>query len=198
MIRRLPLIPTLLVLVAAAVMVGLGVWQLRRAHDKEALIARYAAAQGLSPTVWPTRPVGDQDLPLFRRATGLCLQPVASKAVGGRNRKGESGYSHWVDCRTGGMEGPGMRVDIGWSRDPRAGGGWTGGPVGGVIGPDGEQRMRLISDRGLAGLEPSAVPDVADVPNNHRSYAFQWFAFALTALVIYALAVRAKLRGPQQ
>ncbi len=65
-----------------------------------------------------------------------------------------------------------------------------------MIGPDGEQRMRLISESGLAGLQPSALPDVADIPNNHRSYAFQWFAFALTALVIYALALRAKLREP--
>lgn len=196
MIRRLPIIPTLLVLAAVAVMVGLGFWQLRRAHEKEALLARYTAAEGLPPTVWPTRPIGDKDLPLFRHATGMCLQPVASKAVGGRNRRGETGYSHLVDCRTGGMEGPGMRVDIGWSRDPRAGGGWKGGQVSGMIGPDGEQRMRLISDSGLAGLQPSALPDVADIPNNHRSYAFQWFAFALTALVIYALAVRAKLREP--
>lgn len=196
MIRRLPIIPTLLVLAAAAVMVGLGVWQLRRAHEKESLLARYTAARGLPPTVWPTRPVGDSHLPLFRRATGLCLQPVASKAVGGRNRRGEIGYSQLVDCRTNGMEGPGMRVDIGWSRDPRAGAGWKGGPVSGMIGPDGERRMRLISDQGFAGLQPSAAPDVSDVPNNHRSYAFQWFAFAVTALVIYALAVRTRLREP--
>src|SRR3546814_16512540 len=36
--RRWPLIPTLLVLAAVAVMIALGVWQLQRKSDKEALI----------------------------------------------------------------------------------------------------------------------------------------------------------------
>ena len=193
MIRRLPVIPTILVLAAVATMIALGLWQLRRAGQKEALIASYQAAQGLPPTRWPTQAAAAEDLPLFRRASGRCLQPLATKAIAGRNRRGESGYSHLVDCRTGEADGPVLRVDIGWSRDPRAGGGWTGGPVGGVIAPDGERRVRLVSDRGLAGLEPSALPDVADVPNNHRGYAFQWFSFAVAALLIYGLAVRARL-----
>ena len=194
MIRRLPLVPTFLVLAAAAAMIALGTWQLRRAGQKEALIASYQAAQGLPPTSWPTGRTGDDDLPLFRRASGMCLQPVSAKAIAGRNRRGESGYSHLVECRTGGLEGPGMRIDIGWSRDPRAGAGWKGGPVSGIIAPDGERRMRLVSDSGFAGLEPSALPDIADVPNNHLSYAFQWFAFAALALLIYVLALRSKLR----
>jgi cytochrome oxidase assembly protein ShyY1 len=120
------------------------------------------------------------------------LQPVESKVIAGRNARGESGYSHLVDCRTG-AEGPGMRVDIGWSKDPKAGVPWRGGPVSGIIAPDNELRMRLISGQGLGGLETSAPPDIADVPNNHRSYAVQWFLFAATALVIYVLAVRSRL-----
>jgi surfeit locus 1 family protein len=32
------------------------------------------------------------------------------------------------------------------------------------------------------------------IPNNHRSYAVQWFAFALIALIIYGLAVRKRLK----
>ena len=42
----------------------------------------------------------------------------------------------------------------------------------------------------LAGLEPLAAPDPRDLPNNHLAYAGQWFFFALTALVIYILALR--------
>ena len=121
-----------------------------RATWKEALLARYEAAQSLPPIAFPTAPIGD-DLPLFRRASGLCLQPVAMRATAGRNRKDETGYSHIVDCRTG-AEGPGMSVDIGWSADPNAGKGWKGGPVSGVIAPDTRMRMRLVSDRGFAGL----------------------------------------------
>lgn len=189
--RRPPLIPTIIVALAVATMIGLGVWQLGRAQEKEALLARYQAAAGKPPVAWPTMPLAADQLPLFRRATGMCLEPTDVMAVAGRNSRGESGYSHWVDCRTG-AEGPGMRVDIGWSRDPRQSSSWRGGPVSGVIAPDTQQRIRLVSATGLGGFEASAPPSPADVPNNHRSYAFQWFAFALAALIIYAVALRAR------
>jgi surfeit locus 1 family protein len=42
----------------------------------------------------------------------------------------------------------------------------------------------------LAGLEANAIPDPAEIPNNHFAYAVQWFVFAATALVIYGLALR--------
>ena len=32
------------------------------------------------------------------------------------------------------------------------------------------------------------------MPNNHLAYAVQWFLFALTALVIYAIALRKRLK----
>lgn len=191
-IRRLPVVPTIIVLAAVGAMIGLGVWQLGRAQMKDGLLARYQAASDLPPVNWPTLPLTGGDLPLFRQANGMCLEPVATKLIAGRNRAGVSGYSHLVDCRTG-AEGPGMRVDIGWSQDPRMGVPWRGGPVSGVIAPDGEMRMRLVSTEGLGGLEPSAVPDIADVPNNSRSYAVQWFLFAVAALVIYGFAVRSRL-----
>jgi surfeit locus 1 family protein len=41
---RLPLVPTLIVATAVAVMIGLGIWQLQRKGEKEALIAQYRAA----------------------------------------------------------------------------------------------------------------------------------------------------------
>ncbi|HVF84165.1 MAG TPA: SURF1 family protein [Sphingomicrobium sp.] len=196
MSRRLPLIPTIVVLAAVAVMIGLGVWQLRRAAEKEAMLQWFQAATGLPAVSWPSIILADDKLPLFRQSSGICLQPVGVKLIAGRNRTGESGYSHLVDCRTG-AEGPGMRVDIGWSRDPRAGADWRGGPVKGTVAPDGEVRMRLVSANGLAGLAASAPPNTADIPNNHRSYAVQWFLFAGLALGIYLLAVRSKLLAPK-
>ena len=45
-----------------------------------------------------------------------------------------------------------------------------------------------------AGLTQLAAPDPRDVPNNHLSYAVQWFLFAVTALVIYGLALRKRWR----
>jgi len=75
---------------------------------------------------------------------------------------------------------------LGWSRLPTAAGGWSGGEVHGVIAPG----PRLVASPPLAGLDANAVPDPADIPNNHFAYAIQWFVFAATALVIYALALR--------
>ncbi|HKX90235.1 MAG TPA: SURF1 family cytochrome oxidase biogenesis protein, partial [Sphingopyxis sp.] len=46
--RRWPLIPTLFVAAAVAVMIGLGVWQLQRKADKEALIALYQRNMAMS------------------------------------------------------------------------------------------------------------------------------------------------------
>ena len=46
-----------------------------------------------------------------------------------------------------------------------------------------------------AGLAQLALPDPRDLPNNHLSYAVQWFLFATTALVIYVLALRKKWRA---
>jgi cytochrome oxidase assembly protein ShyY1 len=193
MMRRLPLIPTLIVAAAVAVMIGLGVWQLQRAQWKERLIAQYAQAQKLPPIAWPNTPLRDAQLPLFRYATGVCLRPVARRAVAGENRAGEPGYVQIIDCATG-AEGPGMSVELGWSKDPNARFNWRGGPVSGIIAPDRWTRMRLVADGAPPGLQPSAQPSLGAIPNNHRSYALQWFAFAAIALVIYGLAARKRLK----
>lgn len=195
MIRRIPLIPTLLVAAAVAAMIALGMWQLGRAHWKEDLLARYQAAQGLPPIAFPTSPLTG-DLPLYRRASGNCLRVAGWRAVAGHNRAGDSGYARLADCSTG-AEGPGMVVVAGWAKNPKARTEWRGGPVSGVIGPDQRNRIRLVSDEGLGGLEASASPSLDAIPNNHRGYAVQWFIFAAIALVIYAIALRKRLVEPK-
>jgi len=193
MIRRLPVIATIVVVAAGAAMISLGVWQLHRAKWKEGLLARYERAEKLPPIVWPTVPLKNADLPLFRHATGMCLRPVGKRTAGGESLGGEAGYVQIVDCMTG-AEGPGMSVVIGWSKDPNARFNWAGGPVSGIIAPDRRTGMRLVAATAAPGLQPSAPPSIEQIPNNHRSYAVQWFAFAGIALVIYALALRKQLR----
>lgn len=192
MIRKLPIIPTIIVATAAAIMIGLGIWQLDRAERKEALLAQYRAAENKPPIAYPTAALTDDRLPLFRHATAMCLRPVGRRVTAGRNRQGEIGYAVIVDCATG-AEGPGLSVEVGWSRDPSAPVNWNGGPVSGIIAPDERMRIRLVAATAPSGLQPSAPPDIAAIPNNHRSYAFQWFAFALIAVLIYVLAVRKRL-----
>ena len=193
MIRRLPVIPTIVVLIAVAVMIRLGVWQWNKAFWKEDLLARYAAAERAPPITWPTVPLRKEQLPLFRHATGVCLRPVGQRMAGGESAAGEPGFVHIVDCRTG-IQGPLMSVELGWSKDPNAKASWAGGPVSGIIAPDRRTGMRLVAATPAPGLQASASPSLDSIPNNHRSYAFQWFAFAVIALVIYGLAVRKRLK----
>ncbi len=187
--KRVPVLATLVVLAAVAVMIRLGFWQLGRMHEKEALLARYAAAETQPPIGWPTVPTGDDRLPLFRHAAANCLTIAGWRTAPGQSVKDEPGFLVIADCRTG-AEGPGLSVELGWTKDPNAGKQWAGGLVNGIIGPDRLSRMRLHADAPGPGLAASAPPSLDSIPNNHWSYAIQWFAFAVIALVIYALALR--------
>ena len=189
MSRRLPIVPTIIVAAAVALMIGLGVWQLQRAKLHAAELASYSNAARLPPITFPTVPPRDDQLPLYRYATANCLHVVGRRTSSGENRAGEPGFLIILDCATG-AEGPGMSVEVGWSKNPNAKVNWAGGPVSGVIAPDRRTRMRLIAAGAPPGLEPSAPPSIKSIPNNHRSYALQWFAFAAIALIIYGLALR--------
>lgn len=188
-LRRLPLLATLVVGAAVLTMIALGVWQMSRAKWKDGLVAQYAQASKLPPITFPTVPLNTKNLPLYRYATGNCLEVVGRRTVAGTDRGGEPGFAQVADCWTG-AEGPGMAVVIGWSKNPKAGTNWKGGPVSGIIGPDAVSRMHLVADGAAPGLEPAAPPSVTSIPNNHRSYAVQWFLFAGIALVIYLIALR--------
>ncbi|ALH80809.1 SURF1 family protein [Sphingopyxis macrogoltabida] len=203
---RWPLIPTILVLAAVAVMIALGVWQLQRKGEKEALIALYQRNMAMSSLVtYPELPPVE-DRFLYRKSSVVCLEPLRWDPRSGTDRAGKAGIRMVADCRTG-AEGPGVLVDIGIGDDfapPK----WTGGIVQGTIVPGPEQptliarmtgkatpaRAMLVADAPVAGLRASAVPSAADTPNNHLAYAGQWFLFAVAALVIYILAVRRRLR----
>ncbi|WP_317153569.1 SURF1 family protein [Sphingopyxis indica] len=204
--RRWPLVPTLLVALAVLIMVALGVWQLQRKGEKEALIALYERNRAMSATVAYPALAPVPDAMLFRKSSVTCLEPVRWLPRSGAAREGGSGIRMIADCRTG-AEGPGALVDMGIADDftPPA---WKGGTVQGTIVPGPEQpslierltgravpaRPMLVADTPAPGLRASAVPSGADVPNNHLAYAVQWFLFAAIAVVIYILALRRRLQ----
>lgn len=187
MSRRLPVIATIIVLLAVGTMVGLGVWQLQRMHWKEALLAHYHQAQAMSADApWP-RSADEVEGALYRHATVRCGRVLTLGAEAGHNDKGQTGWATVARCA---IDGAGQAdVVLGWSEAPTPAP-WSGGTVQGFIGPAREGEARLIAAPPLAGLAANAVPDPNDIPNNHFSYAIQWFLFAATALVIYALALR--------
>ena len=191
--KRWPLIPTILVALAVATMIGLGVWQLQRKAQKEALLDSYAAAEGLPPVTWPAVPHPDE-LPLYRLSSVQCMKVVGWRAVSGSSADGKSGYAHLASCQTGGAEGPGASIAVGWS-DSHENPVWTGGLVEGVIAPEKAQLIRLVAIKPVAGLSPLAKPSPDQIPNNHLLYAIQWFIFAAAAGIIYVLALRKRRAG---
>lgn len=203
--RKLPVLPTLLVLAAAGYMIHLGLWQVDRLAQKEAKIARFSAAQGDKSfvsigEVWRYKTSDARD---FHRTEFWCQQVTQISAQSGRNSAGQAGWAHIARCLTTPVDTQGFRptqapqgvladVVLGWSQkpDPVA---WAGGRVRGLIVPGGEFAHHVVADPALAGLADNARPDPRDLPNNHLSYAVQWFLFALTALMIYGVAVRKRV-----
>jgi len=205
--RKLPLVPTVLVLAASAYMVHLGFWQLDRLGQKQAMLAGYQASRGDSRPVsiglvWRDKSSDAWD---FRRTVFWCQQVMATSMVAGRNAAGQAGWAQVARCLTAPVptqsfwpaEPPmGVLADvvIGWSQQPRPVA-WSGGEVKGRIAPGGELHHHVVADPPLGGLQANAAPDPRDVPNNHLSYAVQWFLFATTAIVIYGLALRKRLKA---
>jgi surfeit locus 1 family protein len=196
--KRLPLIPTIVVAGAVAVMIGLGVWQLQRAAWKERLLVDYAAAAAmpaldLDPLLGNGRPLP----PLaFRRVLVTCAaRDLAASARGGRNRAGQGGYVHVVPCRPGadGLAGR-LLVNAGWTALPDQNRRLSvDGIVAGTLGADVEgEPLILTAAVPHPPLAASAPARIEEVPNNHRAYAAQWFLFAGLALLIYWLALRGR------
>lgn len=201
--RRPPVIATLIVLLAVGTMIGLGLWQLQRLAWKESLLARYSAAATIPAPLLVT----GADLPgnaAYRHIVWDCPQTSPDQVVGGSNVHGQSGWAHVVLCshRSGDMSTI-VPVVIGWSFAV-APVQWAGGRLIGVAvpgiktgvalpAPGGASRnldWHVVADPPLAGLVATATPDPRMIANNHLSYAIQWFFFAATALIIYALALR--------
>jgi surfeit locus 1 family protein len=198
--RRPPILATLIVALAVAAMVALGIWQLRRSAWKERLLADYSAAASLPALdLDPLLARADAALPplAFRRVLVTChARNVAPQLRGGSSAEGAGGYSYFVPCRPGaaGLAGR-LTVNAGWSAMPdnrsRVS---VEGLVAGRLGAVEEGRPIVVtSARAAPPLRPSAPPSIDQIPNNHLMYAFQWFFFAAAALVIYLIALRRRL-----
>jgi surfeit locus 1 family protein len=191
--KRIPILPTLIVGLAVAAMIALGLWQLLdRRPQKEAYLAQLAANPARPVIAFPLQP--DERL-LFRRAVAECRPPAAVRRAGA----GAAGFRLIATCPV--PQGS-MQVQLGTTHDPRKQIAWSGGRVSGYVAhaPDSRsliqsafdhrpQAMLLVADTPAPGLEPNASPDLDAVPNNHLAYAIQWFLFAAIAAIIYALAV---------
>ena len=199
--RRIPIVATLVVLCALAAMIALGIWQIHRAQWKEGLLASYEAAEG-APLLYGMPHDATMDSVAFHRAHVVCTLSTTVTQLGGPNRAGQSGFRNIFGCSL--IDGRVMMAVLGWSdvmvKPVLPGAGQRIEGEGRLI-PDDVLAKRVIGegartlpvllvlDQSAAGLQPSVPPAIADIPNNHRSYAVQWFMFAAVAAIIFVLAV---------
>lgn len=197
--RRLPILPTIIVALAVATMIGLGLWQLRvRLPQKEAQLAQLAANPSRPAVTFPRSP---DDSLLFRASVADCRQVTGITRAGA----GNAGYRLIATCLTPGGGAP-IKVQLGTTRDPTKMVEWGGGMVRGWIShaPDqtpliatlfraAPKEMLLVAAEPAAGLTANSRPDIGLVPNNHLAYAGQWFFFAAVAALIYLVALRRRL-----
>jgi cytochrome oxidase assembly protein ShyY1 len=195
-VKRLPLIPSLIVAAAVATMIGLGIWQLQRAAWKEGLLAEYGRAVSLPAVDLDPLLASGRSLPeiSFRRALVTCdARDAAVDARAGRSMADVPGQAYYIPCRPGASGAAGrLRVNAGWANRPDAAtrlslGGIVAGRLS-LVGADGP--ITLTAATAAPPLAPSQPPGLDNIPNNHRLYALQWFAFALIAAVIFLLALR--------
>ena len=203
---RWPIIPTIIVGAAIAVMIALGVWQLQRADEKAALRASYAVNLTLPAMAFPASDPTDARL-MFRTLSANCLRVTGWVTTGGRTADDVSGWRHIATCATG-AEGPGFLADMGIGDDPAATIAWRGGLVRGIavtepqtyglitklFGNPPKPRLMIVAQTPAPGLSASRRPDPNNVSDDHLSYAVQWFIFAAAAAVIYVLALRRRSR----
>lgn len=188
--RKVPVLPTIVVVAAAAVMVWLGFWQLGKVDAQDARLAQYEAAEQNPAAVTFPVTADEVDRYAYRRSEVDCRQVTGEpRSVAGRNARNQTGYVLIANCTL--ANGQSADVQLGWSAGPIAAA-WQGGRVAGTIEPLRTGFAKLVADPPVAGLEANAAPAKHQI--NHLAYAVQWFFFALTALVIYCLALRKRWR----
>lgn len=216
-----------LVLLAVPAFLGLGFWQLQRAHEKEVLLAAYAANADASPIelsiarqhvmqdVYPRVEVSgrfdpvrsyvldnqvrggrigvlvfgvfqpdDGSLPLLVNRGFLVTTPDGNRApipvapAGVRRLQGLYVPPPGVGLRMGGnalatqAQWPKLTVHIDLAE------------IGADLGQLVDSRVLLLDAEAGSGFEREWTPQIIP-PERHLGYAFQWFCFALAALVIF-------------
>lgn len=203
---RFPVFATLIVAVLVAIMISLGIWQLGRHDQKTASIAAMRANLDRPAVSFPNFGPVPIDL-MFRKSSVMCLRVTGWSVEAGSAADGTSGFRYIAQCATG-AEGPGALIELGIGGRPDMKPAWNGGSVSGWIVEEPDHRSvfqhvagkakvlrpMLVAGAGTAELKAPSPPRPVNVPNNHLSYAVQWFLFATIAVVIYVIALLRRLR----
>ncbi len=205
--------------VILAVLLSLGVWQLRRMVWKEAVLADLETRISAPPATLPARPEPGRDQYLPVRVSGwLSGEGVrvlaSSRATGagyrmlqvlitenGRRVLADLGIQPVQSHAAPFAQGPiAITGNLHW---PQETDGWTPEPepekglyfardvslIAGALGTEPVLVVARVTVPPLAGIRPLPVSTAA-IPNRHLEYVFTWFAFAFIWSLIAAVMLR--------
>ncbi|WEF23707.1 SURF1 family protein [Paracoccus sp. S3-43] len=205
--RRI-LIPLVFGIVGCAILVNLGLWQLRRLDEKEAMLARIRAAieapavplpaavdpsmKYLPVTVSGTTTGAEIDVLSGSKEQGGGYQIVSRfitddgrailldrgfvpqelrHAERGPTRLAVRGHLHWPDEKGSATPEPNLDENIWFARDVPA--------MAKALDTEPILVVASLIEGDAQGVQPIPVA-IDGIPNNHLSYAVQWFLIAAT------------------
>lgn len=205
--KRLPPAATALTLVMLAVLASLGLWQLERHDWKTALLAQLIANSAAPVRPLPSTLAGADE---FAPVSLSCRWLGQAVRLPGSGPGGAAGERVYQRCQPGDGGAP-VTVDLGFVRLGESAPARPHGALVGVLRAwptlsavervSGARRIgpqTFAADRDffvqlkaptVAGAPNPAPLNPADLPNNHLSYAFQWFGFAGILLGVFVLFV---------
>lgn len=196
-------------IVGVAILVSLGLWQVQRLGQKEALIARIEARLSAPPVPLPATPDPEADRLLHVTATGVVgeseLHVLGSLTPWGPGFRVISPFTltdgrrvlldlGFVPER---LKEPATRIPMGRSVEvtgallwPRETDGFTPAPdlgrniwfareVPSMSQALGTEPVLIVAEKNVFGDWPRAMPPGVDLPNRHLEYAATWFGVAL-------------------
>ena len=219
-VRRL-WFPILLGVAGVAVLMGLGLWQLGRMAQKEALLARIEAQIGAEPVELPASPepaedqyrpvtvtgaLGGEELAVLTslKGEGPGYRVVSALTSADRRVLVDLGF---VPEEAKDLSRTAERVTVmgnlmwpqetdGWTPAPDEGRGiWFARDVGAMAERLGTEPVMVVA-REVEGAELGTTPvpvDTSGVPNDHYEYAVTWFGLAAVWAVM-SLALIARVR----
>jgi surfeit locus 1 family protein len=198
---------TVLTAIMLPVLLALGFWQLERRVWKAEVINQLVANEAAAPDALPDAiSAGD----VFTRVTFGCRWQGRPLLLPGSGPDGKAGERLYQLCQPEAGGAP-VLVDLGFVALGASAEGRPAGPLIGAlrqwpkstfverisgarrVGPDSMTGDRDFFVQLEAPREPGAPEPAplraADLPNNHLSYAIQWFSFAAILMGIFLISV---------